>query len=140
MLLGGHCSGGIKKALENAHAFGMDSVQLFVQSPRAWRFPEHDPADLEAFRARREELGIGAGTVHAIYLINLASPKDDLYEQSVTTLSSTVDTACAIGADAVVFHVPSAEAVMFPIASYVYVPAPQRDEPPLAAVRRLRSS
>ena len=39
MLLGGHCSGGIKKALENAHSFGMDSVQLFVQSPRAWRFP-----------------------------------------------------------------------------------------------------
>jgi deoxyribonuclease-4 len=107
MLLGGHCSGGIKKALENADAFGMDSVQLFVQSPRAWRFPEHDPADLEAFRARREELGIGAVTVHAIYLINLASPKDDLYEQSVTTLSSTVDAACAIGADAVVFHVGS---------------------------------
>ena len=107
MLLGGHCSGGIKKALENARAFGMDSVQLFVQSPRAWRFPEHDPADLEAFRARRAELGIGAVTVHAIYLINLASPKDDLYEQSVTTLSSTVGTACAIGADAVVFHVGS---------------------------------
>ena len=60
MLLGGHCSGGIRKALDNAHGFGMDAVQLFVQSPRAWRFPEHDPADLEAFRAQREELGIGA--------------------------------------------------------------------------------
>jgi deoxyribonuclease-4 len=107
MLLGGHCSGGIKKALENAHAFGMDSVQLFVQSPRAWRFPEHDPADLQAFRARREELGVGAVTVHALYLINLASPKDDFYEKSVATLSSTVDTACAIAADAVVFHVGS---------------------------------
>ena len=99
MLLGGHCSGGIKKALENAHSFGMDAVQLFAQSPRAWRFPDHDPADLEAFRARREELGIGAVSVHALYLINLASPKDDFYEKSVATLSSTVDTACAIGAD-----------------------------------------
>jgi len=107
VLLGGHCSGGIKKALDNAHSFGMDAVQLFVQSPRAWRFPDHDPADLEAFRTRREELGIGAVTVHAIYLINLASPKDDFYEKSVSTLSSTVDTACAIGADAVVFHVGS---------------------------------
>ena len=107
MLLGGHCSGGIKKALDNAHSFGMDAVQLFVQSPRAWRFPDHDPADLEAFRTWREELGIGAVTVHAIYLINLASPKDDFYEKSVSTLSSTVDTACAIGADAVVFHVGS---------------------------------
>jgi deoxyribonuclease-4 len=107
MLLGGHCSGGIKKALDNAHSFGMDAVQLFVQSPRAWRFPDHDPADLEAFRARRDELGIGAVTVHALYLINLASPKDDFYEKSVITLSSTVDAACAIEADAVVFHVGS---------------------------------
>jgi deoxyribonuclease-4 len=107
MLLGGHCSGGIKKALENAHAFGMDSVQLFAQSPRSWRFPEHDPADLEAFRARRAELGIGAVSIHALYLLNLASPKDDFYEKSVSTLRSTVDTACAIGADSVVFHVGS---------------------------------
>ena len=107
MLLGGHCSGGIKQALENAHAFGMDSVQLFAQSPRTWRFPEHDPADLEAFRARREELGIGAVSIHALYLLNLASPKDDFYEKSVATLRSTVDTACAIGAESVVFHVGS---------------------------------
>ena len=107
MLLGGHCSGGIKKALDNAHAFGMDAVQLFVQSPRTWRFPDHDPADLEAFRARREELGIGSVSVHALYLLNLASPKDDFYEKSVATLRSTVDTACAIGAESVVFHVGS---------------------------------
>jgi deoxyribonuclease-4 len=107
VLLGGHCPGGIKKALDNGHAFGMDCVQLFVQSPRAWRFPEHDPADLEAFRRRREELGIGAVAVHALYLLNLASPKKDFYEKSVTTLRSTVDAACAIGAEAVVFHVGS---------------------------------
>jgi deoxyribonuclease-4 len=107
MLLGGHCSGGIKKALENAHSFGMDSVQLFAQSPRTWRFPDHDPADLEAFRKRREELGIGAVSIHALYLLNLATPKDDFYEKSVQTLCSTVDTACAIGAESVVFHVGS---------------------------------
>jgi len=107
MLLGGHCSGGIKKALDNAHAFGMDSVQLFAQSPRAWRFPDHDPADLDAFKRRREELGIGAVSIHALYLLNLASPKDEFYEKSVQVLQSTVDTACAIGAEAVVFHVGS---------------------------------
>jgi len=107
VLLGGHCSGGIKKALDNAHSFGMDAVQLFVQSPRAWRFPEHDPADLKAFRERRRELGIGGVLVHALYLVNLASPKKDFYEKSVTTLCSTVDAACAIEAEAVVFHVGS---------------------------------
>lgn len=107
MLFGGHCSGGVKKALDRADEIGADAVQLFVQSPRAWRFPEHDPADLERFRSRREELGLGAVAVHALYLVNLASPDDELYAKSVATMRDTVDAACAIGADAVVFHVGS---------------------------------
>ena len=123
MLLGGHCSGGIKKALENAHAFGMDSVQLFAQSPRTWRFPDHDPADLEAFKARRAELGIGAVAIHAVYLLNLASPKSDFYAKSVDTLSKTVDAACAIGAEAVVFHVGSHQGVGFDAGLERVVPA-----------------
>jgi deoxyribonuclease IV len=123
VLLGGHCSGGIKKALENAHAFGMDAVQLFAQSPRTWRFPDHDPADLEAFKARREELGIGAVAIHAVYLLNLASPKADFYEKSVETLSKTVDAASAIGAEAVVFHVGSHQGAGFEAGLERVVPA-----------------
>jgi deoxyribonuclease-4 len=107
VLLGAHCSGGIKKALERAAELEVDSLQLFVQSPRTWRFPEHDPADLAAFRERRLELGIGAVLVHALYLVNLASPNDDFYEKSVSTMRSTMDAACAIEADGVIFHVGS---------------------------------
>jgi deoxyribonuclease IV len=107
VLLGAHCSGGIKTSLERAAELELDALQLFVQSPRAWRFPDHDPADLAAFRDRRRELGLGSVLIHAIYLINLASPKDDFYEKSVATLRATVDAACAIEADAVVFHVGS---------------------------------
>jgi len=123
VLLGGHCSGGIKKALDNAHSFGMDSVQLFAQSPRTWRFPDHDPADLAAFRKRREELGIGAVAIHALYLLNLASTKADFYEKSVDTLSKTVDAACAIGAEAVVFHVGSHQGAGFDAGLERVVPA-----------------
>ena len=107
MLFGGHCSGGVKKALDRAGEIRADAVQLFVQSPRAWRFPEHEPADLARFRSRRDELGLGAVAVHALYLVNLASPDDELYAKSVATMRDTVDAACAIGADAVVFHVGS---------------------------------
>jgi deoxyribonuclease IV len=45
--------------------------------------------------------------IHALYLLNLASPDDELYEKSARTLEKTVQTACAIDADAVVFHVGS---------------------------------
>ena len=106
MLFGAHCSGGIKKALDNAAGMDADCVQLFVQSPRAWRFPDHDPKDLEAFRAKREELDMPA-LVHSLYLVNLAAPDDEIYKKSVDTMRSTMDAACAIDADAVVFHVGS---------------------------------
>jgi deoxyribonuclease-4 len=106
MLFGAHCSGGIKKALDNAVGMNADVVQLFVQSPRTWRFPNHDPKDLEAFRERHDELGIPA-LVHSLYLVNLAAPDKAVYEKSVDTMRSTVDAACAIGADGVIFHVGS---------------------------------
>jgi deoxyribonuclease-4 len=96
----------VKKALDNAIEMGADAVQLFVQSPRTWRFPNHDPADLEAFRSKRQEAGIPA-LVHALYLVNLAAPDDAIYSKSVDTMRSTVDAACAIEADGVIFHVGS---------------------------------
>jgi deoxyribonuclease IV len=107
VLLGAHCSGGVKKALERGAEIGAGAVQLFPQSPRAWRFPDHDPADLAAFVDRRLELGIGAVLVHALYLVNLATTNDEIYEKSVTTLSRTAEVASAIEAEGVVFHIGS---------------------------------
>jgi len=88
---------------------GADAVQLFTQSPRAWRATNHDPDNLEAFRARRVELGIAPGGVlaHALYLINLAAPDDGIYERSRAALRNTMEVASAIEADGVVFHVGS---------------------------------
>jgi len=106
VLFGAHCSGGVKKALDNAVEMGADAVQLFVQSPRTWRFPDHDPADLEAFRSKREAAGLPA-LVHALYLVNLAAPDDAIYAKSVDTMRATVDAACAIEADGVIFHIGS---------------------------------
>jgi len=106
VLFGAHCSGGIKKALDKGVEMGADAVQLFVQSPRTWRFPNHDPEELARFRERRAEAGITAA-VHALYLVNLATPDDAMYEKSVATMRSTVDTACALEAEGVVFHVGS---------------------------------
>jgi deoxyribonuclease-4 len=45
--------------------------------------------------------------VHGLYLVNLAAPDDEIYRKSVDTMRSTVDAACALDADAVVFHVGS---------------------------------
>jgi deoxyribonuclease-4 len=107
VLIGAHCSGGVKGALDKAAEMGADAVQLFTQSPRAWRPPNPDPDGYESFRARREELAMGAVICHAIYLVNLAAPNDEFYAKSVASLRSTMAIASAIQADGVVFHVGS---------------------------------
>src|ERR671923_1038480 len=109
MHLGAHVSssGGIHTAIDRIEAMGGDSVQVFTQSPRTWRPTNHDPANFERFKERRAEAGIGAVACHALYLLNLASPKKDFYAKSVEALKNTVDVGCAIEAEAVVFHVGS---------------------------------
>jgi deoxyribonuclease-4 len=86
---------------------GADSVQVFTQSPRTWRPTNHPPENFERFKERRAEVGIGGVLCHALYLINLANPKDDFFEKSVAALGNTVDVGCAIDADGVVFHIGS---------------------------------
>src|SRR5438045_8644477 len=75
-----------------------DCVQIFTQSPRTWRPTNHDPANFERFKERRAEAGIGGVVCHALYLINLASPHDEIYGKSVAALENTMDVACAIEA------------------------------------------
>jgi deoxyribonuclease-4 len=123
--LGAHVSssGGIHTAIDRIEAIGGEAVQVFTQSPRTWRPTNHDPANLERFKERRSEAGIGGVVCHALYLINLASPNDDVYSKSIAALENTVDVACAIEADAVVFHVGSHQGAGFEAGLERVVPA-----------------
>jgi deoxyribonuclease-4 len=109
VLIGAHISsaGGIDKAIDRAVDLDADSVQVFTQSPRAWRPTNHDPASFERFREKRAEAGIGGVVCHALYLCNLAAPDDTVYEKSVAAMRNTMEVARGIGADGVVFHVGS---------------------------------
>ncbi len=109
MLFGAHvsASGGIHTTIDRIEELGGDSVQLFTQRQRAWRPTNHPPANFERFKERRAEAGIEGAVCHALYLVNLASPNDEVYEKSVASLLNTVEVACAIEADAVVFHIGS---------------------------------
>ncbi len=109
MFIGAHVSsaGGIHTAVERAVEMDADSVQIFTQSPRTWRPTNHPQENFERFKEERTAAGLGGVLCHALYLINLASTKDDFYEKSVTALANTVDVGCAIDADGVVFHIGS---------------------------------
>jgi deoxyribonuclease-4 len=109
MLFGAHVStaGGIDTAIDRIQKIRGDCVQVFTQSPRRWRPTAHKPEAIERFKARRAEAGVDGVVCHALYLCNLATVDAEIYDRSLAAMLATVDTACAMGADGVIFHVGS---------------------------------
>lgn len=109
MLYGAHLSsaGGISTAIDRAGELGCDAVQIFTQSPRMWRPTEHSDEQIARFRGRRKEAGVKGVVCHALYLVNLAGADRELHRKSVTAMRASMETASAIGAEGVVFHVGS---------------------------------
>lgn len=106
MILGKHVSiaGGIDKSLKRAADIGCNSVQIFVKNPRGWKMREIDTAEVENFKAERKKYNINPVVVHAAYLINLASPKDELWEKSISALKSEYQRCDRLGAEYLIFH------------------------------------
>jgi deoxyribonuclease-4 len=109
VLYGAHVSseGGISSAIDRAEELGCDAVQVFTQSPRMWKPTAHAPEQIERFRTRRKEVGVRSVVCHALYLVNLAGPDREMRAKSVTAMRASLETAAAIGAEGVVFHVGS---------------------------------
>lgn len=111
MLIGAHVSpaGGLPKAIERGVERECDSIQIFSQSPRAWKPTAHTDEAIEGFRVAREESRIDAVLIHAVYLLNCATDDPELRQKSLDGLVNSLAVGDAIGADAVVLHPGSAK-------------------------------
>jgi deoxyribonuclease-4 len=109
MLIGIHVStaGGLDRAVQRGTEREADAVQIFNQSPRAWRPRSHSAEDLAAFREALEDSRIEAVVIHAVYLINLATTDRDIRRKSLTSLTHALRLGDAIGAAGVVVHAGS---------------------------------
>ena len=107
--LGAHVSsaGRIDKAVDRAVEVGAESFQIFGAAPQMWRRKHHPDEDTESYREKFREAKLNSSFIHAVYLINLASPDDELLRKSTDTLTAELDLAARIGADGVIFHVGS---------------------------------
>ena len=105
-ILGSHLSiaGGYYKAVESAHAVGCDCVQLFTKNNNQWRAKEITAAEVDQFRGALAERRITHPLSHASYLINLASPVEDLWRKSVDSLVVELQRAEQLGIPYVVVH------------------------------------
>ena len=105
-ILGAHMSiaGGYYKAVHLAHDAGCDCVQLFTKNNNQWRAKPIDQSEATRFQKALRELDIFAPISHCSYLINLASPKDELRQKSIEAMLVELQRADLLGIRYVVMH------------------------------------
>jgi deoxyribonuclease-4 len=101
-------SGGMaKRSIQYATTIKAEAIQVFASNPRGWAMPDPNPEADEAFRVKAAELDIET-YVHAPFLINLGSPTEATYKNSVASTAYSLKRGREIGALGVVIHTGSA--------------------------------
>lgn len=109
MKLGIHIStaGGIDQAIDRSVELGCNVFQIFISNPRGWRATPISKEDAERFRQKYSAAKIEEAIAHSIYLINLASPKDEFRELSIESLISGLINSEKLGLSGLVTHIGS---------------------------------
>jgi deoxyribonuclease-4 len=101
-------SGGMaKRSIAYAKTIGAEAIQVFASNPRGWAMPESNREADTDFRTKAAELDI-ATYVHAPYLINLGSPTEATYVNSLASTAYSLKRGADVGALGVVIHTGSA--------------------------------
>lgn len=107
MLLGCQLSiaRGIEKSIDKAQKLGINALQIFSHNPRSWTMRPLKEGEDKIFIRKREESDIQYVVIHTSYLINLASPLDDLYRKSIKILKQEIRRADQLKVKNVVTHI-----------------------------------
>lgn len=105
MQVGAHMSiaGGVDNAVDRLAEVGGNCGQIFTTSPQVWAEPDIED-EWQAFQQATTERGFGPWVIHASYLVNLATPKPDLRNQSISRLQADIDAAHRLGVEYVNVH------------------------------------
>lgn len=95
-------------ALTEAHEIGAQVVQIFTQSPRAWKPTQYAPEVLAGYveAVERDDLVVATYT-HATYLINLATSERALLDKSTEALRANLAATTGMGAKGLILHIGS---------------------------------
>jgi deoxyribonuclease-4 len=106
MKFGAHMSisGGLHKAFGHGERAGCDTIQIFSKNQQQWRGKPLTEQDIAAFKAEQARTGYGPLVVHDSYLINLASPNDELWEKSIAAFADELERCAALGIPYLVTH------------------------------------
>lgn len=97
-------AGGYYKSIGLAKAAGCECVQLFTKSNNQWKAKPITEVDIAKFKNALDENQIAYPMSHASYLINMASPNEELREKSVDAFVIELERAEMLGIRYVVMH------------------------------------
>jgi deoxyribonuclease-4 len=75
-------AGGLDRAFERGNEVGCETMQIFTKSSNQWQARELSDAEVARFAGARASSGIDPVIAHDSYLINLASPDEELLDKS----------------------------------------------------------
>jgi deoxyribonuclease IV len=106
MFLGAHVStaGGIDKAPTNGVRIGCEAIQVFTRNQRQWKSKPLSKIEIENYAREIEKSQIRFTVSHDSYLINLASPQDNLLEQSREAFADEVERCEQLRIPYLIFH------------------------------------
>jgi len=104
--LGSHVSaaGGVSKALARAQEIRCDTIQIFTKNQNRWQQKPTPEKEINRWHELLAASGIAPVISHASYLINLASPKEELWEKSVAAYADELLRADQLDILGVVLH------------------------------------
>lgn len=104
--LGAHMSmaGGFDKAIERGLRAGCQTIQIFTKSNNQWAAPPISKEQVALFSQAVEESQVSPVFSHCAYLINVGSPKKEVFEKSKQALVVEVERATTLGLSFVILH------------------------------------
>lgn len=104
--LGAHMSvaGGLHEAVRRAREVEATALQVFTKGPQRWAERELEDEEVEAFRTALESSDVRVTAAHDSYLINLASPREELFRKSRAAFRAELARSVELGLDHVVTH------------------------------------
>ncbi len=106
LLLGAHMSiaGGIPRAAESAARLGCNALQIFVKNSNRWEGKKISDEEAQEFKTLILQHGIKNVAAHSSYLINLASPDEDLRQRSIAAFIDELNRCAQLNVQSLVLH------------------------------------
>ena len=106
MKIGSHVSmsGGLINAAKEAYSYGANTFMIYTGAPQNTKRSPIEKLKIEEGKEFMSKHNINDIVVHAPYIINLASYKEDIYSLAINFLKQEIERTTAIGSNYIVLH------------------------------------